>query len=720
MIKNLSKKSSTEKSLAEKKVKERKTTNNRLAFGNIRIAPKLLASFLIIAILSTLMGGYAVLSLQETSKATEGMYTGILQPAKDSFSSLSSFQELRMQARQLVLEENPAMMSALHAQLNGNKTSISSSLSLLESSIPKEHSDKLADIESKYNEYLALLDDLIEKAKAGNPQELLSEISKSSSLRSLESEIEKGLNDLIYVITSNASTIYASNKATASQVLSVTLIATCGLFIIAILIGLLISRSISKPVKSLTKEVKQLAAGNLDFEVSGKIQTNEIGQMREAVMSILKTIRSLSDDTGMLINAATEGKLSVRAGAEKHQGAYRAIVEGINSTLDAMISPITESSAVLEKLAQGHLNVSVDGDFAGDFSIIKNTLNDTIQTIKEYIDEITRVFADLADGILTVRIDSEFKGDFVAIKESVNRSILSFNQVLKEINSAAEEVASGAAQLSSSSQEISQGATEQTSALEQISASFSEISEKTIRNSQSANESSSLSSSAMDVAAGGTEKMALLQTAMEDINASSSSISKIIKVIDDIAFQTNILALNAAVEAARAGFHGKGFAVVAEEVRNLAAKSANAAKQTTELIESSKSKTVAGTQIADDTAIALQTFVDSIRKTVELSSKIAEASSEQATSIAQIDRGLDQLSDVVQNSSAAAQEAAASSEELAAQAERLKDMVRRFSLNQDDQISEYFAKNKPELLGDNQRIIGNRRNSIVRDDFGKY
>jgi methyl-accepting chemotaxis protein len=325
-------------------------------------------------------------------------------------------------------------------------------------------------------------------------------------------------------------------------------------------------------------------------------------------------------------------------------------------------------------------------------------MNFTISTIFGYISEISKVLTEMSEGNLVVGITGEYLGDFVEIKNSLNMIIKSFNEVLGDLNSAAEQVAAGSKQVSGSSQALSQGSTEQASSIEELTASMTQIAVQTKNNAVNANQANELAIAAKTNAAQGNEQMKEMLKAMTEINDSSSNISKIIKVIDEIAFQTNILALNAAVEAARAGQHGKGFAVVAEEVRNLAARSASAAKETTALIEGSIRKVEYGTKIANETAGALNHIVEGVTKAADLVGNIAVASNEQATGIAQANQGISQVSMVTQTNSATAEEGAAASEELSSQAELLKNMVTKFKLKRSASTIDSIEDLSPDIL----------------------
>jgi methyl-accepting chemotaxis protein len=295
--------------------------------------------------------------------------------------------------------------------------------------------------------------------------------------------------------------------------------------------------------------------------------------------------------------------------------------------------------------------------------------------------------------------------------------------VLGNIDIAAEQVTTGSKQVADSTQALSQGATEQASSIEELTASIAQMAVQTKHNALNASQANELAIKAKDEAVQGNERMKNMLTAMSEINAASSSISKVVKVIDEIAFQTNMLALNAAVEAARAGQHGRGFAVVAEEVRHLAARSANAVKETTALIEGSIQKSQAGTKIADQTAEALGKIVAEVEQAANLVSEIATASNDQATAIAQIDQGLVQVSGVVQTNSATAEEIAASSEELSSQAEMLKEMVDKFAIKRAESPSILDATVLEQgSLGNKQsaETPNIRKIALSDSEFGKY
>lgn len=370
--------------------------------------------------------------------------------------------------------------------------------------------------------------------------------------------------------------------------------------------------------------------------------------------------------------------------------------------------PIGKLSKAAEALALGDVNVSVDTTSQDEIGKLMQAFSRMIASIRDQ----ARVVEQVANGDLTVQVKVRSEQDLMGIKlqEMVERN----NEILANINTAADQVASGSKQVSDSSIALSQGATEQASSVEELTASLEEISTQTKLNAQNANEANKLAADSKQSALQGNEQMKDMLGAMREINEASSSISKIIKVIDEIAFQTNILALNAAVEAARAGQHGKGFAVVAEEVRNLAARSANAAKETTDMIEGSINKVQEGTRIADQTAEALKSIVGDIERVAGLVGEIAMASTEQAAAITQINQGISQVSQVIQTNSATSEESAAASEELSSQAGLLKQQVARFKLKR-SHYADYAGREEinPEVL----RVL-EQMNDPRKTEFG--
>ena len=296
----------------------------------------------------------------------------------------------------------------------------------------------------------------------------------------------------------------------------------------------------------------------------------------------------------------------------------------------------------------------------------------------EYMNTVSNALASVSSGDLTVDAKPSSEQDTLSL--SLQKMLADLNHMFTGINSSAHQVTDGSKQIADGAQMLAQGSTEQAASVQQLSASVSQIAKTTKENAEMAEHAAALARTIMSNAEKGSSQMDDMMNAVKDINQASSSISKVIKVIDDIAFQTNILALNAAVEAARAGQHGKGFAVVAEEVRNLAAKSAEAAKDTGGLIANSMEKAELGARIAEETALSLNEIVDGIKESTQIINDIARSSEEQALGINQINTGIDQVAQVVSQNSATAQESAAASEEMSEQANTLGGLMAQFRL----------------------------------------
>jgi len=917
-------------------------------FRNLKMAFKLILSFLMIALILVGVGLYGVISFRDINENVERLF--------ENYGNSQGYLEgilVEIHRQRVYFRDAVSLKDSAKSQQYANQIAVSDDnmMRFMESYQKTCQSEgerkEYALMDEGIQTYRVLRDEIIELAVAGRYTEAEDLIRSESSAVILSD----ALNLTEKTIKNNgvlANNLQSSQIKSIAQTEQFMIYIVAGGLVAAIVLGMLVARSISRPLVRMAGAADKLAAGDTEVELD-ICSKDEVGSLAASFESVISSIRALIRDAKLLHQAALEGRLSTRADAKTHQGAYREVVEGVNQTLDAVMEPLQAAAEQVRRMSVGDDADEIDEErYYGDFKTIVENLNllraslnrlredsfmlsgaakagrfntradverhmggyreiiqgvnDTLDTVvdktfwyeslldaiplpvsvtdmdmnwtfinraaeelldtsrgdaigqpcdnwtgdagddedygvarrlregeaqtfferedKDYrvdasyihnlqgevtghieviqdmtkisrsakyikeevdrlhhnlqllaegqldlkfkvaeADEYTRedrenfesinrdfqmvvdtiaayirktaeVLGAIAKGDISGGIESEFKGEFARLKESIQLILESLNRIMGDIHSSSLQVAAGARQVSEGNQAISEGATEQASSIEELTASVTQIAAQTKQNALNADKANELASSAKADAVEGNEQMKGMLLSMEEISESSANIFKIIKVIDDIAFQTNILALNAAVEAARAGVHGKGFAVVAEEVRSLAARSANAAKETASLIEGSIKKTENGTKIAGKTAEALSSIVGGVEKAAVLVGEIAVASNEQATGIAQVNKGIEQMSRVVQANSATAEEGAAASQELSGQAQLLKEMVGEFRLRDNQTLAETAEpddpaeddtekKETPAAVPTDTKIF--KPQIILNDnDYGKY
>lgn len=354
-------------------------------------------------------------------------------------------------------------------------------------------------------------------------------------------------------------------------------------------------------------------------------------------------------------------------------------------TVKKSLTPLKGVTQAAQELANGSLHVSVQAESDDEIGVMATEIGVFVERLKKIVADLSNRLSEVASGnfVLDEKGEELYIGDYRPMLDSIHTITSRLDDTLTEIKVSSSQVNDGASQVSSGAQALAQGSTEQASSVQELSATMTEISDKIKETAEKAGEAEELSNAAGKAVDVSNDKMNEMRGAMKEITAKAEEISKIIKTIDDIAFQTNILSLNASIEAARAGSAGKGFAVVAGEVGNLAKKSQQAAQSTADLIQETVDAVQKGDRITEETAEALNSVSDNTKKVSNLISSISKASEEQSTGVSQVTEGIGQISSVVQTNSATAEQSAAASEELSGQAAVMNDLISKFRLKND-------------------------------------
>jgi methyl-accepting chemotaxis protein len=641
---------------------------------NVRIGPKLIGGFVSVALLCVLVGAAGILSMSRMNEKAD-MVTSVTVPQLDKLGDYQvALATIRRFEFGMVVARETRDDALFRKYAQDYKTALVEKVekgAAVFDAIPRsEEAEKIwQDVQRKAAAYLSAAAVTHEALEGGRLQEgTKNTLNESRSSYEAASEALTALNQRA-TATSIARAEELNSIASTGRL--TIIISSAIALLLAVGLGLLLTRSLTGPLTDVAARAEQLQAvcitqleaglqalGRGDVTVAVVPQTkplqfarkDELGDVANTVDSMIvkaqasiasysrvrEVVAQLVAETTTLAAAGRDGHLSTRGNAEAFHGSYRDLVQGFNDTLDAVIDPVNEATAVLEKVA------------ARD---------------------------------LTVRVEGQYKGDHARIKEALNKAVADLAEALAEVSTASEQVASASSQISNGAQGLAQGASEQASTIEEVSSSLHEMTSMAQQSAQNAREARTMAEDTKSSTLRGVDSMKSLSGAVERINSSAERTAKIVKTIDEIAFQTNLLALNAAVEAARAGDAGKGFAVVAEEVRALAMRAAEASRQTAELIEESGQHAIAGVTYTSEVVKSLDEIAVKAQKVSEVMSEISAASEQQQTGVTQVNAAIEQMNLVTQQVAANSEESASAAEELSSQAMHMQSMLGQFRIS---------------------------------------
>ena len=639
----------------------------RLAIGR-----KLALGFGIMAALIAAVGAYGVLTATTLDTHVSALHAQHAMPALQLRDANLNLLRISRAVRNAILDRDSAAVLKRTADITRYDAAFLASFAQYESKIVRqEQRDQAARLRAAYTRLRPQQDAVVRLALANDDA---TAAGRLSTIRAQADSIEALMDTLTSKKLELMQSAADASAATSASSTRTMLVLITGAVVFAVVAAVGITRPIVKSLTQLRAVADALAAGDLSVSVhitakdelgqlgdsmaqmvraqkslaasAGEISAGDVSTtvtvlgardvMGHAFVQLQQTMRALVSETGTLVAAATSGQLTVRGDSARFTGAYRDLVTGMNDTMDAFVTPIEEASAVLARMADRDLSARVTGAYAGEFA---------------------------------------------RMKESINTAASTLDDVLAQVQGASEQVAAAGQQIAGGSQSLAHGASEQAASLEEVGASMHELSSTTSEMSANARQAQQMASATLARVAEGRVSMDQLSQAIESIKQSSDQTARIVRTIDEIAFQTNLLALNAAVEAARAGDAGRGFAVVAEEVRNLAIRSAEAAKNTAALIESSVAHAQRGVTLNAEVFARLTAIDSDMHGVFTVVEEIATAGQQQRDGVMQINTTVERLNGVTQQVAANAEESASASEELAGQATTLTSLVGTFTLS---------------------------------------
>ncbi len=486
------------------------------------------------------------------------------------------------------------------------------------------------------------------------------------------------------------------------------------------------AKEVQLAVDETVRVFGSLASGDLTQTIDNEYKDAFKVLKNDANATVEKLSEVIEKDIQAIVQAALQGDLSKRIDLTGKEGFFRTLSAGVNDLVSISESVVNEVGGLLSSMSAGDLSTRINADFRGQFEVLKLdanstsekladviendiqhivdaaregdlsqrieldgkhgfflTLSEGVNNLVEVCDQVTldtvRVLSALSMGDLSQKIEREYQGSFEKLKHDANATIEKLHEVVTDIRHSSDSVATGADELAQGNLNLSQRTEEQASSLEETASSMEEMTSSVNQNASNAVKADDLAKNAREKAEHGGEVVNKAVNAMAEINQASERIADIISVIDEIAFQTNLLALNASVEAARAGEQGRGFAVVASEVRNLAGRSATAAKEIKDLIEDSVNKVSEGSKLVDESGKVLEEIVSSVQQVTSIVGDISVASGQQASGIAEVNASISQMDEMTQQNAALVEEAAAASESMGDQAQELAKLIGFFS-----------------------------------------